>query len=347
MANGYVREEFETSAIGSESVTPTTSTKKIYPVLTEFTMDPGTQHLDRSDELRGSEEVLALVPERYEPAWSATYRAYPDVTAFKLKHILGVPVTTAGNGVITDPDGATVPTGAYRHVWTSTSSDWGTAGVSPLTETITVAYKDQSVFGKFRGAACDTFSFATPERGGAQISAGGPAAFLDDGIADPALTATYESSATKPFTRGGVTIGSWLSGTGAKDDLSFAINAPADRVFSMGSGSKWADTVEKGEGLITVTGSVTLHQADAQDIAALRAATGFAVKAKWASETVIASSYTHKMWLEGVNAQYVSGGPGALANTRRIPASFDFQMTTAGSGVQTTITVINSVSSYA
>jgi hypothetical protein len=75
----------------------------------------------------------------------------------------------------------------------------------------------------------------------------------------------------------------------------------------MGSGSKWADSHGEGRRPLTFTGSVGLHQLDPQDVAALRAATGFPVKAKWLNDTVIASAYKHSFWIEGANAQYIDG----------------------------------------
>jgi hypothetical protein len=348
---GYVQEKFETNVAGNETNAPTLSTKIFYPPVIGFTPDPGTKPMERDDELRGSEEPLSVIPEAFDPTWAIRGRAYPDHTGWRLKHILGPPTTTAGNGVITDPDAATIPTGAYRHVWKSTDASWGklsgSALANPMTAQMIAAYKDQGVFVKIKGAACDTLGIDNPESGGVTLSANGPALFLDDTIADPALTPSYEAAATTPFLRGNLSLPTWLTGSGTKDDFGLQIAAPADRVRSMGSGSKWADIMEVGDGLLVVTGSVALHQLDPQDVAALRASTGFAIKAKWLNDTVIASGYKHSLWVEGANGQYVGGGPAALANTRRIGGSFNFKLTTAGSGVATTITLCNSTASYA
>lgn len=350
MPGGYLNERHE-SVAGNETNTPTLSTKTMYPALIEFSPDPGTSPLDRGDELRDSEEPLAEIPEFYEPKWSIQGRAYPDHTAWRLRHILGPPTTTAGNGVITDPDGATIPVGAHRHVWKSTDASWGSLSAgspaNPPTHQIIAAYDDQSVWIKLKGAACEALTLDNPQRGGTQIQANGPALYMDDALADPALSPSLESSSVKPFTRGGLSLPTWLTGSGTHDDFTVNIAAPVDPVQSMGTGSMWADIMEKGDGLLLVTGSLALHQLDAQDIAALRASTGFAVKAKWLSQTVIASSYKHAMWMEGVNAQYISGQPAPLNNNRRRGATFDWKLTTAGSGIAATFTVVNATASYA
>lgn len=346
MATGYLQERHE-STPGNEANSPTLSTKLMYPVVTEYTVDNGTAPMDRNDELRSSNEPFAVVPEAFAPSWSMSGRMYPDFLGWRLTHMLGLPTTTAGDGIITDPDSTAVPVGAHRHVWTSTSTGWGGTGISPLTMQHTVAYKDQSVFAKVKGAACDTLGITTPDSGGARLAASGPALYVDDALADPSLTAAYESIATRPFERSGLTLGTWLTGSSVKDDLSLTISQGVESVRSLGAASMWPDLMEKTDGVPMITGSVSTRYIDAQDLAALRASTGFAAKIKWLSQTTIASSYKHSFWVEGVNAQYLSGGPGALANARRIGASFDFRLSTAGSGVASTLTLVNATASYA
>jgi hypothetical protein len=349
MPTGYLQEKFE-SVAGHETNNPTLSTKALFPALVEFTPDPGTNPMERDDELRNSEEPLSVLPEAYDPTWAISARAYPDHLGWRLKHILGPPTTTAGNGVITDPDGGTIPAGAFRHQWKSTDPSWGklsgAALANPLTAQMIAAYKDQGVFVKLKGAACEALSFDNRETGGVLLAANGPALYLDDALADPALVPAFEAATTAPFQRGGLSLPTWLTGSGTKDDFGIAIAAPVEAVRSMGSGSKWADVMEVGDGLVTFTGSVGLHQLDPQDVAALRASAGFPIKAKWLNDTVIASGYRHAFWIEGANAQYVDGGPAALANTRRIGATFNFKLTTAGAGVATTVTVVNATASY-
>lgn len=343
MPAGYLKEQFE-SIPGNESNAPTLSTKIMYPAIQEFELDPGTEHLERDDELGGGEEPRSLLAERYAPTWNMSSRMYPDLIGWRLKHILGPPTTTAGDGIITGPDAVAIPTGAYRHVWVSTSANWGNPGQSPLTAEMIAAYKDQGEFFRIKGAACAELGIETPETGGATLSASGPALYVNDQLADPALTAAYETA--KPFTRGGLSLPTWLTGTGTHEDFSFQVASPAEAVATLGTASKWPDTMEKGaEDLLTVTGSLAQRQLDPQDIEALRQATAFAIMARWVNDDNAVGSYKHTLWLEG-NAQYTTGTPGALANRRRIGAQFEFKLTKPTSGAATTITLVNDVANY-
>jgi hypothetical protein len=123
----------------------------LYPPLIEFTYDPGTNHMERDDELRAQRRAARRHPERYAPDVAHPRPHVPRRARVALKHILGPPTTTAGDGVITDPDAGTIPVGAFRHVWDSTNANWGNPGrVSPLTRSI-AAFKDQGEFVKLKG----------------------------------------------------------------------------------------------------------------------------------------------------------------------------------------------------
>jgi len=99
----------------------------------------------------------------------------------------------------------------------------------------------------------------------------------------------------------------------------------------------------KGDSPVIVSGAIPMEVLDADDYDALQAATGFTATLKWSSDTVIASSYTYKLWIASAasSCQYVGGGPNALTNVRRRGASFDFRMAGA-----VTITLVNATSSY-
>jgi hypothetical protein len=65
------------------------------------------------------------------------------------------------------------------------------------------------------------------------------------------------------------------------EDYSTSVASPIDVDTPLGSGSMYPDTVEKGDGVITVAGSVDQRHIDPEDRDALIAATSFATKAKW------------------------------------------------------------------
>jgi hypothetical protein len=341
MPSGYVRESFE-SIPGNEANNPTLSTKKLFPPIQSFQPKLGAKPLSRDDELRNQDEPLAVITDAYEPSWEYKSRAYPDVTGWRLKHICGEPVTTIGNGIITDPEGAVIPTGAYRHVF---KAPFGPAGASPLTAQIEAVYRDQETYFRLRGAACAEFSIETPEEGGATLSANGPGLHLVR-IADPALSPTYEALSIRPFVRGNLSL-TWLGGSGTTQDFSLSIANPVEAVRSLGIASKYPDIMEKAnEGPIVVSGSIPKRQLDADDWDALVQAAGFEALAKWISDTVIAAGYPYKLFAHMANCQYVGGEADALANQRRHGATYDWKSTTQSSG-STTITLINATASYA
>ncbi|MBA3689785.1 MAG: hypothetical protein H0W82_00030 [Actinobacteria bacterium] len=343
MATAYCNAFFE-SIPGNETNVPTSSAKVIYFPATQFTPGLNPSPLDRNDEIRNLDEPLMLVPEHYAPEWSLETRNYPDSLAFLMKMILGAPVTTAGNGVITDPDSATIPATAYRHVWTA---PFGPAGASPMTAQLRAAYKDQTTFFKMKGAACQTLSLTTPETGGGRLAASGPALYMAR-EADPSLTPTYESLLIPPFLRRNLTVPTWLSGGATSiEDFSVTITNPVEPYSSLGIASAYPDVMEKGEAPITFTGSIPKRQLDPDDYDALVASTGFAAKAKWISTKVIAATaYFYSAWIEFDNAQYTTGGPVPLENKRRHGGTFDFAATSDGAGASATVTIVNATASY-
>lgn len=344
MANGYVKLTYEDGAVGNETVTPTASTKVLYPPLIEFETVPGVSHLGRDDENRNIDEPLQVLPEKYDPTWSLSSRMYPDLLGFVLKLILGPPTTTAGDGTITDPDGTTIPTGAHRHVW---DAPYGPSGASPQTMTGKVAYVDQSEYFDLRGAACQELALTMPDSGGGQLKASGPACFLDD-TTNPSLTPSYESLDIPPFMRRHLAIVTWATGTATTEDWDVTIANPLEVLRTLGIASAYPDLIEKGDGPIVVSGTIRKRAIDADDFAALRDATRFAIKARWTSDKKIgATNAPYGLWLEGDGAQLTGGGQQPLANRRRIGAEYQWSLTSDGAGASSTWTLVNGTASYA
>jgi hypothetical protein len=341
MANGYLQARFE-SVPGNQTNTPTLSTKTVYFPLIGFNPELNPAHLTRDDELRGQDDAVPVVTEAYNPEWNIESRAYPDELGFLLRAQLGAPTTTAGNGVITDPSGATIPTGAHRHVWTS---PFGPSGSDPQTTQFQARYTAATdVYYKIKGAAVQELQIESPESGGVQVTANGPALYMEK-ISNPSLTPSYSALSILPFQKSHLTLPSWLSGTSRHESFQIQIATPVESVRTMGIESQFPNVMEKAEGPILITGSIAQRHIDAEDWDALVNATGFTAMARWNSSTVIASSYTYKAWVEMSHCQYVGGGPEALANKRRHGASFNFRASNNGSAA-TTITVVNATSSY-
>jgi hypothetical protein len=326
---------------GAELNTPTLSTKIVYTPLINFAPTLTPSPLARDDELRGVDEPIAIIPEAYDPNWSIETRMYPDVSGFEMKAMLGPPTTTAGNGVITDPDGGVIPTGATKHVWTA---PFGPTGLNPQTCQRQAAYKDESVFFKLKGCATDTLAITSPNTGGVHIVASGPALYMVR-IADPALSPTYESLTIPPFMHTQLTL-TWLAGSAVTEDFTVNISNPMSTVRSMAAATMFPDTVEKDAPPIIFTGSIPKRHIGTTDFDALVAATGFAAKARWQSTANVTGSYKYAMWIEFLNCQYTGGGPAALQNARRLPASFDFKSTYSGTPGSTKVTVVNATAAY-
>ncbi len=340
MATGYLRMAGE-STPGTETNVTTLATAKVFPPLLSWENTPGFSHLMRDDELRNVDEPLSALIEAADPSWSIEARAYPNLLGYLLSYQLGLPTTTAGNGVITDPDTTTIPSGAYRHVWTA---PYGPTGSYPYTFQADSAYKDQTVFFKLRGCATQQLSIETPDSGGARVKASGPALYMVRQT-DPALSPTYETTSVPPFLKSQLSL-TWLGGTADFTDFTVQIDNPLSVVHSGGSASRWPDRVYKGDAPIVVSGSVPKNLINTTDYDALAGATGFAATAKWISTAIIATSYPYKLFIEMSNAQYTDGGPNALSNSRRIGADFSFKAT-RNTSASVTITLVNSTSSYA
>lgn len=341
MATGYAQFQHE-SLPGNEFNTPTLSTKIFYPRLQAFTPDEGSGQMVRDDELLNTDEPVSSILESFDPNWSLESRGYPDLVGMMLAIALGLPTTTVGNGIITDPDAVAIPTGAYKHVWTA---PFGPTGTSPKTAQIQLAYKDNPIFYKFKGAAINQITIDTPPSGGMSLKIGGPANYFIR-IADPALTPTFEADTIQPFLRANLVIPTWLASTGITADFGVVIDCPVEAHHTAGSGSKYPDATFKGDTPIMVSGSMPKEILNAADWDALIAGTTFAAKARWQSLVNIVSTYPYKFYVEGTAAQYQDANPEPLSNKRRIGGSFGFKYTRAGS-TSATLTLVNGTPSYA
>ena len=345
MALGYLYEHLETGSPGTEAAASSSfSTKKLYSPIISAKPNLNPSHLDRSDELRNLNQPPTLLVDSFDPeASDYECRMYPDVLGFRLAHIFGLPTTTTGDGIITDPDTVAVPVGAYRHVWTATSIL--PVGAAPQTVEQTYAYTDQGVYFKKRGVACTELNISNDDAGGSKLTWEGPALWLDD-ISDPGLTAAFESLAIKPFSRRHLTLPSWLSGTGNPDDFELTLTNPAEPYRSMGVASGFPDKMEKTDDLPRVTGSISKRQLDVDDWNALVAATAFSATARYVSESIIASGYPYKFYVQMPNCQYSGGEIAQLDNVRNRGAEFPFVATTPSASAAWTLTLVNATASY-
>lgn len=341
MAKGYVRESHE-SIPGNQSNSPTLATKKLFPRAMSWEPDPGVGHLMRDDELINTDEPVEMLTENYDPKWVSNGRMYPDELGYWLTEMLGLPVTTAGNGIITDPDAVVIPTGCYRHVWTA---PYGPSGAFPKTFQADVAYSDpEAVFFKAKGCATEQFEISNPAQGGVLVKRSGPILFFDEQT-DPALTPAYTADTIPPFLRSHITL-TWLANSASSKDFALTVQQPLTVEHTVGSGSKWPNEVYKGDSPIVVFGSIPKNLLDIDDFRALRDATKFAAKSKWQSTLVIAAGYFYSFWTELPNCQYTDGAPDPLDNKRRRGQNLNFKGIRSGSSASSILTLVNATASY-
>jgi len=342
MPKGYVREQFEDTP-GFEGATPGLSTKTLDAPAQSVENSPESSPMEIDDELRGVDEPLQISEDEHNPTWSRGLRAYPDALGFDLTHILGPPVTTAGDGIIEDPDENTVPVGAHMHVW---EAPHGLVGPDTLTTDMIVAYVDEGSFVHLSGCGVDELTLNTDDAGGVKLSKKGPALFYEP-IADPALTPIPESLATRPFMRRGLEVVTWQGNVLDLDQFNLTITNPLDYGRSMGVASAFPSRAEKGEGPVLVVIEAPKRHVKNADLTALLRASRFAVKALWESQSnIAATAYPYRFWVEGDGAQYTGGGPQALENKRKIGADFQAKLTTDGTGASSKFTLVNATASY-
>lgn len=277
---------------------------------------PAPSHIDRGDELRNTEGAPPLLLDTFEPDGNITVRGYLNQLVFLL-HMAGLVGTpTPGNGVITDPDAATIPAGATRWVFTKRG------GVTAKTAQIIAAYEPQAVF--LRGQGFGVSQIGLNAAGDVSADLMG---LVLGRIADPVLTKAYDAPTIVPIQRADLQLTTWLASSGNADDFNFTITNPLVRYKSMAAPARsfFPDKMEHGDDRVRLTGSVPMRNLTAADIDALLAASTFSAKARWQSSKVIgATTYKYSMWLEMPACQYSAMTPDELANRRRFGGSFDF-----------------------
>ena len=343
MPLNYLQENYEDTP-GFEGAEVTLSTKTLHSPAQSVENAPEPEVMERDDEMRQADEPLQVFEDEFNPTWSRGLRSYPDSLGFDLTHILGPPVSTPGDGAaVKDPDGVSVPVGAHRHVW---SAPFGPAGPNPITTDMVLGYVDEDAFVHLSGCACEELTLNTDDAGGVKQMKKG-AALLYESIEDPAITATPESLAIRPFQRRGLKVATWQGDPKLLEQFNLTITNPLDIGRSMGVASSFPDLAEKGEGPITCVIDAPKRHFQSADLDALMAADRFAVKALWRSLSKIGiTAYFYSFWVEGDGAQYTGGGPQTLENKRRIGADFQAKLTSDGAGASSKFTLVNATANY-
>lgn len=321
---------------GAVTTTPyRLSTDVLYMPVQECGLEPGPAFDSRSDEVRGIEGEPPGLIDGYEVSGALNMRAYANALPFLLSIAGWSGTHTTGDGVIVDPDAATIPAGAERWVFAKRG------GTTAKTAQVTMAYADEGVFVRGQGVGISTWSLDAA--GAFQSTLMG---LVYGRIADPNLTPSYDSLAIPHFRRGDLSV-TWLGGGAAATDFSMTFPNPLLRYSSLGLAdpSYFPDLMEHGDERIVPTGSIPKRTIDADDVDALLAGTTFAAKARWVSPKMIgATAYPYSMWIEMPACQLTSGDMPSMRNVRRFPASYGFKAAwDEAGGYDCKITIVNAV----
>lgn len=338
-AGGYVHNAIETTPNGELSPSAVSATVFYHP-LTQADWQVPVLWDDRSDELRGFSDNVQPDLVGYDPqVWGANLRLYPNLFGLYMHAMHGLGAYTAGNGVITDPAGVTMPASTNRWVWTA-----GTTNTQVRSLQRQLVYPDQAVFIKQTGCV--------PEQ--IQVQADGEVMTMNvtghnlytTQIADPGLSATYDALTVKPFLRSHMAQpATWLAASATQAAFGFTLDNPVsfDRTLS---GSKFPDVVDRTGVDLRLTVQLSTRNLDTDDIAALLAGTNFTVKASWVSTQFITGSYPYKLFIEG-NAVYSDLTPEGLQHKIRHGATIPVTFGRSSGGTPSyTITLCNGVTSY-
>src|ERR671918_743962 len=122
---GYVQAKIEESPRyqGAPLTAPTRlATEAAWFPVQSFEFEPGVQHEDRSDELRGIDGGVPLLIDTYEVGGTLAERGYLNNLTWLLEIAGLTGVHTSGDGIITDPDTVAIPVGAHRWVYTKSTT---------------------------------------------------------------------------------------------------------------------------------------------------------------------------------------------------------------------------------
>jgi hypothetical protein len=241
---GYIQAALE-SAPNAEGGVNAVSSNLFYLPGTSIEFDPKMTPLEHNDELRGG---FYAAPHdgaaEYNPDGSLEGRVYPATLGLLLWAACGSCVTTAGNGVITDPDSQAVPAGAYRHVFAFKTTE--------IPQTLQMIYAPPTGgFWKAQGVGIDEIDFKNAN--GAQVFTAKLMALVAKRLTDPALTPTYETAAA--WRKGQLAL-TWLSGSAITEDFDWSIKNGLAVEHQFGVNSLYPDSIIYNNPLPVVGGSI-------------------------------------------------------------------------------------------
>lgn len=319
----FVEMRLEESPLNQVTWTPANATpnrlatEKLYLPSRAALLSAAPGHLSRADELRGIAGSVPDLIDVYTPAGSLSERAYWKDLTWLLSLAGFVGVRTAGDGIITDPDGVAIPATASRWVFTKRT------GIVAQTAQIKTNYANEGLLLQGNG-----FGIPSLELNAAgELTADLLGCYVQRLVVDAATVPAVVASATPPLRRGDLTL-TWLAGGGTPDDFSISIENPLEGApgWLLNPASDFPSSLEHaGDEQVRVTGSIPKRVLDPDDYDALLNASTFAAKARWKSKkSILATAYKFSLWVEMAACQYLGGDADEITNRRRRGASFDF-----------------------
>jgi hypothetical protein len=185
---------------------------------------------------------------------------------------------TSGDGVITDPDAATIPVGAHRWVFTKRDA------INAQTAQLRLNHRDENVLLTGNGYAVSQLDL----NAAGALTAALLGLYVSRAAADTTTVPAYESFAIPPLRQGELYL-NWLAGGGIPADFSLKITNPLEGVndLSQATTSFFPQAMEFGDKQAAVTGSIPKRVLAAADFDALLALTTFSATARWKSSKVI------------------------------------------------------------
>lgn len=331
-----------------ENFVPTAnlSTTVFYPPATEVNLGLAPETVDRSDELRGTLQQIKPDIVGFGTAdGSFAIRNYPNYMGLWLFLALGAPVTTPGDGTITDLTGSTIPTGASRHRW-----DSALVPTEVRVARITRGFPNEAVYLRDDGVTATAIEWGAGADNDYSTATVSLSSLYQSRITNPSLTPTVDAVTVAPFDRGNMAVTTWLTGSGIATDMTFNLSNPVEPFRGLGAASRWYSTFQRpndpGGATPRLSGTLTTRNIDAEDWDAIIAGTTWNFLTTQTSRTNIgATAFPYKFNVSGF-AGYTGGDMDAMHNAVRHGMTLPWSATISGASSAFVIELVNSVSSY-
>jgi hypothetical protein len=237
--------------------TPVTGPNRISTITRDFPttaarLNANPSLLSRADEARNFPSATPGLPDSFAPDGALAERAYIDDLIF-LFGLAGYTGThAAGDGVITDPDAQTIPSGAHKWQYVRRT------GITPQTAQVTCLYANEGFFLQGRGFAISDYTLNAAGEFGSTWTG-----LFVGNIADPNITPTLISPSILPVRRADLKL-TWISGGATASDFSISDTTGLQVSYDMGqNGTFFPQTIEVADALPALTGTIAKRQLNA------------------------------------------------------------------------------------